>query len=473
MFTNTKTATSRSGLFYGRIAASVLTVAVLSLQGCSVLPSADKVLDESTSAASQSLQYLINGNQDVELTEAQVAELQYASSYVQFDDQARVLAVLGYDDGHSLQWISASEEVLTLSMAGRALRTDSLLSNLEHVGQSEDDPLVCYQQADALEQAQECPNSWQRLVTTEHGGELSQWQVVTTFSVNQQDNIRTVVEEGVATKYDADAEGTPDSTSNNIAINNTFYFAQTNAVYRPFQSEQWVSPQLGYVNYQEVKVYNRFISGEDAATGYDAGGLNTSQVFEQPPELTNNQIWIRLQRSNGTMVDIVAEGEPRITQLLDLVPAQQSVMWPQTKISSPALEQQFAARKQGMYIRLKMLAQTYRHDGKTELAAQAEQLAADFLIWPLAPSYVTNFSRAKARVDLAHNPLLNEAQVGDRLRSQPHYTITLSDTINLAEQPKLPIADTDLPKGFRDVNQQLGLFLQHWSYADTQDKTWH
>ena len=469
MFTNTQTATSRSGLFYGRIAACGLTAAVLSLQGCSVLPSADKVLDESTSAASQSLQYLISGNQDVELTEAQVAELQYASSYVQFDDQARVLAVLGYDDGYSLQWISASEEVLTLSMAGRALRTDSLLSNLEHVSQSEDDPLVCYQQADTLEQARQCPNSWHRLVTTEHDSELSQWQVVSTFSVNEQGNIRTVVEEGAATQSDADAEAYRD----NIAINNTFYFAQTNAVYRPFQSEQWVSPQLGYVNYQEVKVYNRFISGEDAATGNDAGGLDSSQVFEQPPELTNNQMWIRLQRSNGTMVDIVTEGEPRITQLLDLAPTQQSVMWPQTKISSPALEQQFVARKQGMYIRLKMLAQTYRHDGKNELAAQAEQLAADFLTWPLAPSYVTNFSRAKARVDLADNPLLNRAQAGDRLRSQPHYTITLSDTINLAELPKLPIADRDLPKGFRDVNQQLGLFLQHWSYADTQDKTWH
>lgn len=438
-----------------------------------MLPSADNVLDESTSAASQSLQYLINGNQDVELTEAQVAELKYASSYVQFDDQARVLAVLGYDDGHSLQWISASDEVLTLSMAGRALRTDSLLSNLEHVSQSENDPLVCYQQADTLEQARQCPNSWKRLVTEEHGGELSQWQVVSTFSVNEQDNIRTVIEEGAATKYDAGAGATPESTSNTIAINNTFYFAQTNGVYRPLQSKQWVSPQLGYVNYQEVKPYSRFVSGVEGASKYDAEALNKSQAFEQPPELTNKQMWIRLQRSNGTTVDIITDGEARISQLLDLVPTQQSVMWPQTKISSPALEQQFAARKQGMYIRLKMLAQTYRHDGRAELAAQAEQLAADFLIWPLTPSYVTNFSRAKARVDLAHNPLLNRAQVGDRLRSQRHYTITLSDTINLAELPTLPIADTDLPKGFRDVNQQLGLFLQHWSYTNTQDKTWH
>ena len=479
-----KTATSLSGLFYGCLAIATVTA----VSGCSALRST-QVLDESASAASQSLYYAIAGQPDAELTEQEIAELQYAANYVQFDDQARALIVLGYDDKHSLQWISANSEVLTTSFAGRIIRTDSLLSNLEHVADSEADPLHCIQLAPSLEQAKRCNNAWQRMITTEHNGQLSQWLINTTFEVEEAQANRFVRENGIAELVSPNADAREPKT---ISISNTFEYAEYNETFRPVKSAQWISPELGMLQQQEVKAYgeylsnDRFIQSNDANSGekessdsyqeqnvsYDAKNpsndrFSQDQLFSEPPQLTNQQLWVRIERSNGTKVDIVTDGEPRISQLLDAVPTAQSVMWPQTKVSSPALNQQFEARKQGMYVRLKMLAQTYRYDGEAELASKSDALADDFLTWSLKPSYVTDFSRAKARQDLSQNPLLNHAQVGEhRLNNEPHYTITLSAHYDQTQLPALPIADHELPKGFRDVNQQLRLFMQYWHFTE-------
>jgi hypothetical protein len=479
-----KTATSLSGLFYGCFALAAMTT----LSGCSLMRST-QVLDESASAASQSLYYAIAGQPDVELTEQEIAELPYAANYVQFDDQARALIVLGYDDKHSLQWVSANNEVLTTSFAGRVIRTDSLLSNLEHVADSEADPLYCIQQELSLEQAQQCKNAWLRTITTEHNGQFNQWLVNTTFEVEQAQANRIVRENGTAVLMPQASDEREPTT---ISISNTFEYAEYNETFRPVKSAQWISPELGMLQQQEVKAYGEYLSNDRLMQSNDVniGNIESNdayqernvsndddnlsndrfsqdQLFSEPPQLTNQQLWVRLERSNGTKVDIVTDGEPRMSQLLDAVPTAQSVMWPQTKISSPALNQQFEARKQGMYVRLKMLAQTYRYDGQTELATKSDALADDFLTWSLKPSYVTDFSRAKARQDLSQNPLLNHAQIGEhRLNNEPHYTITLSAHYNQKQLPALPIADHELPKGFRDVNQQLRLFMQYWHFTE-------
>lgn len=448
-----------------------------------------QVLDESASAASQSLYYAIAGQPDVELTEQEIAELPYAANYVQFDDQARALIVLGYDDNHSLQWVSANSEVLTTSFAGRVIRTDSLLSNLEHVADSEADPLNCIQFAPSLELAQQCNNAWQRTITTEHNGQLRQWLVDTTFQVEEAQTNRFVREKGTAVLVSPITDTIEPTT---ISISNIFEYAEYKEAFRPVKSTQWISSELGMLQQQEVKVYGEYLSNDRLIQSNDANAVENEskdilewqnvsnndknlsndrfpqdQLFSEPPQLTNQQLWVRIERSNGTKVNIVTDGEPRISQLLDAVPTAQSVMWPLTKISSPALKQQFEARKQGMYVRLKMLAQTYRYDGQTELATKSDALADDFLIWPLKPSYVTDFSRAKARQDLSQNPLLNHAQVGEhRLNNEPHYTITLSAYYDQTQLPALPIADHELPKGFRDVNQQLRLFMQYWHFTE-------
>lgn len=421
-----------------------------------------QVLDESASAASQSFYYAIAGQPDVELTDQEIAELPYAANYVQFDDQARALIVLGYDDNHSLQWVSANNEVLTTSFAGRVIRTDSLLSNLEHVADSETDPLHCIQFAPSLAQAQRCNNTWRRTITTEHNGQFSQWLVDTTLQVEETQANRIVRENGTAELLSTSADTREPTT---ISISNTFEYAEYNDTFRPVASTQWISPELGMLQQQEVKAYGEYLSNDDKNLSNDR--FLQDQLFSQPPQLTHQQMWVRIERSNGTKVDIVTDGEPRISQLLDAVSTAQSVMWPQTKISSPALKHQFEARKQGMYVRLKMLAQTYRYDGEAELASKSDVLADDFLTWPLKPSYVTDFSRAKARQDLSQNPLLNQAQVGEhRLNNEPHYTITLSAYYDQTQLPALPIADHELPKGFRDVNQQLRLFMQYWHFTE-------
>lgn len=459
-----KTATSLSGLFYGAFSG---IAAITLLSGCGSLQRPE-VLDESVSAASQSLYYLIAGQPNVSLSHDEIDALQYAANYLQFDNQGRALVVLGFDDGHSLQWVSANNEVVTTSLAGRVLRTDSLLSNLEHVANSEQDPLNCVQIVLPSEQAQQCPTKWQRTITTEHEGHLMQWQVSSQIQFQDDGYERTVTETGVAT-YSA----------NTIEFENTFVLSLYNEVYRPVRSTQWVSPELGSVQQSEVKTYSVYLSNDifkasfdrlnvsfDAKNlSFDHKGLSNDRLFAEPPQLTNQQVWVRVETSDGGKIDVATDGEPRMSQVLDAIPVAQSVMWPQTKITSSALTRQFEAKKRGMHVRLKMLAQTYRYDGDNELAKKAEQLANDFISWPLKPSYVTNFSLGKARQDLAENPLLNLAQVADERRSDaPHYTISLSANYDASQLPLLPIADNDLPVGFRDVNQQLRLFMQYWHF---------
>lgn len=459
-----KTATSLSGLFYGAFS-SVAAITLLS--GCGALQ-APEVLDESVSAASQSLYYVLAGQPDVSLTQDEIDALQYAANYLQFDNQGRALVVLGFDDGHSLQWVSANHEVVTTSLAGRVLRTDSLLNNLEHVANSEQEPLNCLQIALANEEAQQCPTQWQRVITTENDGHLAQWQVTSQFQFQDDGYERAITETGVAI-----------NSENIVEFENTFVLSLYNEVYRPVRSTQWVSPELGSVQQSEVKTYSIYLSNDmfNASfdrlnRSFDAESLSSDQVnpsndrsFASPPQLTSQQLWIRVKTSDGNQIDVVTDGEPRLNEVLDAIPVSQSVMWPQTKITSSVLTRQFEAKKQGMYVRLKMLAQTFRYDGNDELAQKAEQLANDFISWPLKPSYVTNFSLGKARQDLAENPLLNLAQVADERRpGEPHYTILLSASYDASQLPLLPIADNELPVGFRDVNQQLRLFMQYWHF---------
>lgn len=188
---------------------------------------------------------------------------------------------------------------------------------------------------------------------------------------------------------------------------------------------------------------------------------------------------------------------------------------PLTRLSSGKLQQQFEARKQGMATKLALLEQTYRHDGETELAQQASKLAIVFNHWPLKASYIHGMSLANARLDLAQNPVLNTAEAATSTSNIPHYQLHLAaapiglnttkhvgltpqndaeyvyviDAFGvitkvpmqhyngnaahraIAEQPGAivlhSIADTDLPKGFRDLNVQLAQFLQHWDWTYT------
>ena len=480
---SSKSATSRSGLFYGRLPArlharlhGLVLLSVVALSGCSLLeqqPALDSVLGEAGSPAIQSLREVFFGPEDFVLSDEEIAALPFYGSYMQFEDQAQFLAALGADDGHSLHWYSSAQEALTISLGGRLLRTDAIVTyNLEHVSDSRQDPLVCLQA-----QGDDCERSWQRVITlSDPDGDYQRWQLSSTFDVSVDGYYLVIREQGealpLATEANAASKAKADNTTHSFS--NEFYYLYTNNQFRVEKSRQWVGPELGYLRYEEAKAYPRLYAepGSEAANTYDPSVLERSETLSEPPSLatSNGQqpMWIRVERSNGTLVDIVTESEPRLSDIIAQVPYSQEVFWPQTFISSPALEQQFAARKQGMHIRLKMLAQTYRHDGETELAAQAEQLAQDFLQWPLQASYRRDITRGQMFVNFEKNPLLNVAQSGIEPGSnsqQPHYWIKLRSQYQPEQLPSLPIADKDLPKGFRDVNQQLGLFLQYWDFG--------
>lgn len=458
-------ATLLSGLFCGLM--------VFTLVGCSGL-SPTKFLDESSSAASQSLYYAFAGQPDVTLTEQQIADLQYAANYVKFDNQARALIILGYDDGHSLQWVSANQEVLTVSFVGRVLRTDYLISNLDYVSDVRNDPLNCWHEraearANQREFKNECPTNWQRTLTTNNNEQRQHWWVTTDFAYSDTDSGYQVIEQGTA----SNAQG------ESIAIRNEFNYSLHNGAYRPTVTTQWVSPELGMLQQQEVKAFSNYLQPYPRFySGRAATPASTPEIASLPLNNPQQHLWVRVE--NGKRHDLLFNREVRMTELLQAagLPDSPEVMWAQTKISSQALQRQFAGKREGMYIRLKLLAQTYRHDGKSKLAEQAEQLAENFLSWPLKASYITDFSLAKARMDLAENPLFNFAQAPRTDKNQPHYTVFLSfenQAENQSENqvtslPELPIAEQDLPKGFRDINQQLRLFMRYWHTEANQER---
>lgn len=191
---------------------------------------------------------------------------------------------------------------------------------------------------------------------------------------------------------------------------------------------------------------------------------------------------------------------------------QQPYYEPLTRLSSAKLEHEFNARKQAMATKLAMLAQTYRHDGDDKKAQQASMLATAFQHWPLKATYIHGMSLANARLDLAQNPVLNTADAATGTSTIPYYELCLNEAPlgqhatqrvgltathpefvyvvdafgvitkvpmqhyngnaaqrALAQQPGAvvlySIDDSELPKGFRDINLQLAQFLQHWDWS--------
>ncbi|MDX1525620.1 MAG: YjbF family lipoprotein [Pseudidiomarina maritima] len=212
------------------------------------------------------------------------------------------------------------------------------------------------------------------------------------------------------------------------------------------------------------------------------------------------------------------QANPRSLRLNDVVTEfhrlglEQVPYAPLTRLHSPKLDQWFTGRKAGMLMRLRMLEQTYKADGDTKLAAQAAELTQAFASWPLRATYLQGWSLGHARLNLAENKALNLADAAVNNSIIPSYEISFNAAPNassihvglatdlnqheqvyvtdaagqvslvplqsynstaeqrlLAAQPGAlvlhSIADKDLPKGFRDVNYQLAMFLQHWDWS--------
>ncbi|MFC7159457.1 YjbF family lipoprotein [Pseudidiomarina halophila] len=412
---------------------------------------------------------------------ATLQQFPYPVTYVQFEDAPRTILVLAATGNHGQYWFSAGDEALTL-WQGRVIRSSALeRENRVHTDQLHKDPLACYleqpteqpteqpQQQSQQQQSQQqqpqqqnCRSNWQRNIqiqrpTARYTPHDPQFEIVTLQVQSEfQRNGRDLTEQGTATEYVAGkAVKTHDfSNSYRLSIDNQYVIS----------SKQWLSPQHGYVELEMVNLARPIAPRGDA-------------------QVTRFQ------------VPITSEAQPRLRYFVEA--NQQHFYpdsyWPGLRIHSDELDERFVGRHTGMLKRLRMLAEIYQHDGDTELEQAARQLIQQFQQWPMRASYVHGLDPAKMRTALEHNPVLNardaedayeivlapasSTQVGvsnliktERWLIQPNGNIRqLEPREKLNDgQPGIvltSIAESDLPSGFRDINAQLAMFLQHWDYS--------
>ncbi|WP_417663668.1 YjbF family lipoprotein [Pseudidiomarina donghaiensis] len=493
--------------------------------------------------AEESLKLLFSSQEDYTVTPEQARALPYAANYARVGEGVRGLVVLGENDnvvhngnvlGLRQQWFTGAKEVVE-TYNGRVISLQNLnTAQVKHLwitrvtdansqdtsGQKTGGQNTEYHEYHEYHIDARVPSPYHTAhkphymtkrhsykVTTLNAGETEQLTLPNGRSINA-----TIVRELLS------QNGEPQASNE---------FFSDPATGRIVHSKQWLGPELGYFEFTEVQPYNGGAGNMQnwafSPVGIESG---TEQEFQQ---LTTTDGSNPLQYVEVRVVNASSNGAAQQTRkhtglfyansrLNQAVTeyhrngVQQPYYEPLTRLSSAKLEQQFAARKQGMATKLALLAQTYKHDGNEELAKHASALATSFNHWPLKASYIHGMSLANARLDLAQNPVLNTADASISSSHIPYYELRLNQAplgpqatqevgltyLNpeyvyvvdafgvitqvpmqhynsnaaqraIAEQPGAvvlySINDNDLPKGFRDINLQLAQFLQHWQFS--------
>lgn len=327
------------------------------------------------------------------------------------------------------------------------------------------DPLYCLTHTAPSQSASNCPMQWQREVdirpSRNDDGNYTRGNIIYTYQVDssfrQQGDV--LIETGVATN----AVGDTYDFENQFTLSNG----------RVMAARQWLSPEMGYLDYEIVAMP----AGTDSQVNYRADGLN-------------------IEVQSGVRMSLLLENA-QVAPLLST-----THYWPLLRVHNDELQSKLEARREGMRMRLRMLREYYLTDGNTELAAAASTLLNEFERWPLRATYVHGLQPPQMLINFADNPYLNPADAGasgqyavslpmrpsgsrvlgltDTVFSMPAiYDVQPNGSIQRRDAPDamlLPIAgqatlrlqsipDAMLPPGFRDLNYQLALFLQHWNWA--------
>lgn len=476
-------------------------------------------------SAEESLKLLFSSQEDYTLTPEQARALPYAANYARVGEGARGIVVLGENDnvvqngnvlGLRQQWFTSAKEVVEI-YNGRVI-------SLQNLNTPQVKHLWITRVTDANSQNTEFTEYREyhidaRVPSAYHTAHKPHYMTkrhsykVTTLSAGETEQLTL-----------------PNGRSLNATITREVLFQNgqpqaTNELFRDpatgriVHSKQWLGPELGYLELTEVQPYNGG-AGNMQNWAFSAVGVKsgTEQEFQQltttdgsnPLQYTEVRVVEGSRKHTGLFY-----ANSRLNQAVTEYHrngVQQPYYEPLTRLSSAKLEQQFAARKQGMATKLALLVQTYKHDGNEELAKHASALATSFSHWPLKATYIHGMSLANARLDLAQNPVLNTADATTGSTHIPYYELRLNQAplgpqatqqvgltyLNpeyvyvvdafgvitkvpmqhynsnaaqraIAEQPGAvvlySINDSDLPKGFRDINLQLAQFLQHWQFS--------
>jgi len=461
----------------GVITAAVALAFAGSLGGCSMLSSQES---SQLSAAQASFDFLFGDAPQAPDRET-LLQAPYPVTYVQIGDAPRTVLAAAVNGTDGQYWVSAGGEALTL-WQGRVIRSSQLeLENRIHTSYLADDPLSCY-----LHSERTCPTQFERTIQLKRpvatfDPHNPQYEIVSlTLNSSFNRNGRDITEIGTAVTHKASSEDLNESKRERYEFSNSYRLSSDGKYV--IESKQWLSPMHGYVNLEMVS-------------------LTSPNEPRGEPQVTRFQTPVQVRNVNGMEI------APRLNEFVTAMQRQlyPDSYWPGLRIHSDKLDQRFSGRKAGMLKRLRMLEQTYRHDGETALANAAQALTQQFQQWPLRASYVHGIDPAQMRLTVGENPALNPHDADEE------YEIVLAPALALATglskatntltnavateswlvQPDgsirklepttagkpaqtngaMPgvtlttIAEQQLPRGFRDLNAQLAMFLQHWDYT--------
>lgn len=488
------------------IAASLTVVGCAQLNGDTIkdifLPSSaeksavngiDPILYLLTAGVVDTITGLISDDvgEDVTLSPEQARNFPYAAQYLRLADNPRLLTVLAFADRSGsdasqvrLHWASVANEIIETNAQQRLLAMEQLLGEVPQLYFAGDNSaLACY--ASSINGAN-CPTEaqWAMDITQQkqpfssvdpHYIEVREQATVNYRVVNQA--VTITLANGDAVQAVQLQEQASDGS-----FSNDFYIANGRVV----KSRQWLGQTMGYLEIEQVQAWG------------DPG-----QPAAPPASSASTQVTI-----NATTLNLPAQ--PRISQVLEQLASANvgDYYSPLIRLSSCELDQEFRARKQGMLVRLRLLQQSYRADGEADLLKQAIALEKAFMSWPLRATHIHGASLPKARLSLGDNKQLPMSDCGadtdftlsfgspqpvqqvgiysaDQARSA--WVVRANGEVSfvnlqgpderrssqaLLAQPNslvlYGIAESDLPDGFRDVNQQLALFLQHWDFSHAQ-----
>lgn len=438
--------------------------------------------------------------EDVTLTQEQARAFPYAAQYVQFEGKPRLMTVMSFAErtGSSpiavrVQWLTIANESIEQDATQRVMAIENIFGGARSVHYAGDNSAVrCFAEAArTATSSNHCPQQGFWAIDSKH-----QLQPVNPYAPRYIDQR---VEAQV--NYNLTSTNTrielPDGRSVNAWLvqeqaqnglfSNEFYIDPSSG--KTVKSRQWLGDEFGYVTLEQVR---------DWAT-----------PAPQAPYAEADAVTMTV-RSNQPPAEVKIAPRARMVQVIEALPQAgvESYFAPLLRLHSCDLDQAFEARKQGMLVRFKLLQQTYRAEGNEKLVQQAEALERAFRSWPLRATHTHGFSLADARFDLAKNPRVpavsncSPAPLSLSVApAQPTQPVGLSpseargqawviqadgsiSTVPLAAYEQTPshraqlqqpnslvlysIADSELPNGFRDLNHQLSLFLQHWDFIDAQ-----
>lgn len=203
----------------------------------------------------ETITYSIYGAPDVELSEAEIANLKYASQYVKLKEQPRAMVVLGFDDSKDYHWLSGENEVI-VTRYGRLIRTTGLAKDssnvrydIRYVKSTDNDPLACWVQQLNY---QSCPKTWSTEVEVGNGSQAKRYTVTTEITNTTEDTVTLQNGEQVnAIKVVESATATSNSKAHQFK--NTFWLDKTKQ--RVLKSEQGLVPGFPLLTMEELKPY--------------------------------------------------------------------------------------------------------------------------------------------------------------------------------------------------------------------------